>query len=168
MEVTPLTASQVDWNTFVDKIIKYTGKSPAKILDSAGVPPGDYASYLAILTTSEQPREGLRTCDNVLRFGTYSFLLQAPVSVAIALTTVGGLDMLMLDGENDVYIINGTLYAWKQAALMLCRRNTNAKVRYIINCCVLQLERSGLYDVFSNYRKEHLEDKTFALVQKEF
>jgi len=63
--------------------------------------------------------------------------------------------------------VSGTLEEWKIAIVDLCNLGSTYKTRYILNCCLLYIEKAGLVEVFGNYSKHSQPDQTFILKRKD-
>jgi len=69
--------------------------------------------------------------------------------------------------HEELFLMTGRLDEWKAVVIDLCNQSSTMKTRYILNCCLLYIEKAGLMEVFGNFSKKVLADQTFILQRKE-
>lgn len=156
VEVIPIAITQVDMDT-------YRRLNPVPSLDTYYIKPDTLLGYLASLIKEGDPRQGVRDLEYILKHISISFVIRARDLNDIRYFT----ELALLELREETFLLTGTLGQWKKAAIDLCNRAACTKTRYALNCCVLYIEKAGLQDVFGNYGKQTLPDKTFILQRKE-
>jgi hypothetical protein len=157
--ITPLAITSVDYDA-LQKIL-----TPNARLDQYHIEVKSLLGYLASLSPNGDPRRVIRDLSYILKHASATFLFQCDQKDIWPIMANGRLTITEIDEER--YVATGNLEDWKLAALDICVDTTNKRTRYILNCCVLYIERAGLQDVFGNYRKVTQPDQTFVLHRKD-
>lgn len=161
--VIPITITEVNWQSYIEACLANNSEPPTKRLDDANFTQRDLAAYLASIATNDL-RNALRNTSYILRHASAGFLIHATKEINV-IQNQSKLNIVAI-GE-DLYLATGTIEDWKYAIVELSIKQIPTKIRYIMNCCLLFLERGGLMEVFGNYRKETQPDSTFILTRKD-
>ena len=159
IEVIPIAITQVDTTTF--RRLHNQGNR----LDKFYIEPDTLVGYLASMVPEGDPRNAVRNINYILRHVSVSYIIKASDKDVYDLKFFSNLTMTML--KEETFLVTGTLEEWKIACVDLCNPASSKKTRYILNCCILLLEKAGLVEVFGNYRKQSQEDQTFTLQRKD-
>ena len=68
--------------------------------------------------------------------------------------------------EGRVAIVTGSLKQWKQAIIEILSTSQSFEVRKIFNICLDVFYKLGLREIWHEYRKRSLKDKTYLLERK--
>jgi hypothetical protein len=134
-------------------------------LDAQFIKPDTLLGYLACMIKEGDIRKAVRDVNYLLRHISASFLILATEKDIQEIRFYSSLNISVLD--EDKYLITGTLEDWKIASIDLCKKESTPKTRFILNCCVLCIEKADLMDVFGNFGKQTLLDQTFIFHRKE-
>lgn len=159
IEVIPIAITEVSWDTFIKLC------NPGAKLDKYYIQPTSLAGYLASLIREGDPRKALRDVNYLLRHASMSFLILASDREMADVRCFTNLTLTCIN--EDLTLATGTLEEWKTAVIDLSNPNYSSKTRYIMNCCLLFIEKAGLMEVFGNYSKQMQQDQTFILQRKE-
>jgi hypothetical protein len=135
------------------------------MLDAQFIKPDTLLGYLACMIKDGNIRQAIRDITYPLRHVSASFLVITSERDIQEIRFNSSMSVSVI--EEDKYLMTGTLEDWKITALDLLKKESTSKTRFIINCCVLCIERADLMDVFGNYRKQTLPDQTFIFQRKD-
>jgi hypothetical protein len=168
--VQPLALTQIDWDTYINFFQEVIGRSPTHDLDAHLMQVGELDSFIASLAVGIDPRQALRNNNTVLKHVSAGFMTNATSETirVIMETGIAGITYTDYARGNPRFfsILSGTVEDWKNTILSLCTPATSFEVRFVVNSCCLYLEKASLFEVFGNYGKDTLSDKTFILRRK--
>lgn len=161
IEVVPAAITQVDYPTFL-RLVKPISLDEHLIEIQSLT--GFLASILPV-TANKNPRNAIRNTNYILRHISISFYLKCDERDLIDLRHYSKLVITQI--QEELFLITGSLEDWKLTAIDMSNLSVTKKTRFIINCCVLYIEKAGLLEVFGNYSKQTLPDQTFIFHRKE-
>lgn len=164
---------QIDWPTLAKASDVVLGYNPVKPADKSDRQLSDHARLLAVLSAfsdrdSTDPLKSIREAGSLLNHLKFSFLIAADRETIFRISTTTRLDCTPNDSVDGglAAIVSGTLSEWREATIELCHSNSPMPIRVLMDTVVLQFEKLGLGEVWSDYRKVQLKDKTFRLEHK--
>lgn len=165
MEVKPLGITQIDWSSYID-FFRVTGKSPTHNLDAHYMKPDNLGSFLASLREARDPRHVLRNDPFVTDHVFASFMILCSYDV-LANASMWDLHTLFYEAKRDVILItSGSLSQWRKTIYFVCQPDSSYEIRIIMNKCLLYFERASLGEIFSNYKRDTIQDGTFILKER--
>lgn len=159
IDVIPIAITQVDVPTY-RRIMRPEGK-----LDQHYIDPDTLMGYLASMVKDGDPRNAIRNVNHLLRNISVSFYIQCDERDLHEIKFFTDLAVTWL--KEELFLFTGTLEDWKTAIVDLCNQTSTMKTRYIMNSCLLYIEKAGLIEVFGNYSKQVQADQTFILQRKD-
>lgn len=166
LDVYPIAYTKPDWQCFIRCVQESLGTSPTRGLDDCRMDPQMPASYLATLDFENSPNLAieLTTMTGTGDHFFFTFLLTAPLVVILPLyTDVKILRHLTRDEDEQLYILTASINQWKQIVVKYCHQDQPQKLRLIMNRIMNHLETAGFRELWANYDKTTLTDKTFVL-----
>jgi hypothetical protein len=174
--VKPLVSSNIAWTEFLKNVAELTGHSPSRGIDSSNLKLSGYACFLASLGEfqsgkEQNPLDILRNDDYLLRHLFFGFLISGSTSLIFRIMELTDLDVTTAKSKNKgrVAIVTGNLQRWKDAIVICLNQSLikNFELRWAFNQCLDCFYSAGLRNIFDDYRKKGLKDKTFLLEYKE-
>lgn len=176
-EVILISRIDVDWPTLRKNIHVASGQSPSNLIAQCPVKFSQAAEYLVFAAclkynfVNKDPLQILRTLPHeILNFLHYSFLFACDSETYNTLRILNDIVLAQIQVSDGVYCIlgTGTLFDWKEAiTLHLSHRVIYEKnYRILFDKLLILMEQEGLGELFSEYRKKSLPDKTFVLEKK--
>lgn len=173
--VKPLILSNVDWTNFIKNVAVLAGHSPTRGLDASGLKLGDYTRFIAALGEFQsgkalKPFDTLKSNNHLLRHLFFGFLISGSTSLIFRIMELTDLDVTTakVKDKGRMAIVTGTLGEWK-AAIITCLDKSlikNFELRWVFNSCLDTFYTAGLRNIFDDYRKKGLEDRTYLLEYK--
>lgn len=173
--VNPLIAPNIAWVTYIKDTVSLTGHSPARGLDSSNLKLSDYARFLVSIGEFQsgkiqKPLDILRGESSPLKHLFFGFLISGSTSLIFRIMELTDLEVTTARGLNKtrIAIVTGTLSQWKDAIVSCLNQKLirNFELRWTFNQCLDFLYAAGLRNVFDDYRRKGLEDRTFVLEYK--
>ena len=164
--------TQTDWNRFVPGTVNAIGRSPTRQLDIMSQTAGTPASYVAALgefQTRGANIEHTMRDPYFLRHVSCSFLIGLERDTLLQVVTQGfdfAIIMTTPGRMKENFIMTASLDIWQSAVLRACREDGPTELREFYNQIWIFLHKIGFRDVFSQYRRKDLHDKTFWLEPK--
>lgn len=153
----------IDMNTFL-QLIKSFEKSPK--IDSLRLPPNHSLAYLATLTDFKDVPCNFTNLGSLLRHEHYVYLLKCPKERdRIEIIEECNLNFTVSHDEEYV-VVSGTLQQWLVAFISGCSESALAPFRHFTNLVLLDMEKREMGQLWVNYSKVPLKDKTFKLLEK--
>jgi hypothetical protein len=159
IEVIPIAITQVDLPQY-RKILR-----PEARLDPYFIDPDSLLGYISSMVKDGDPRNAVRNINYILRHVSVSFYIKCDERDIQELKFFGNLTVTWL--QEELFLMTGRLDEWKSVLIDLCNQTSTMKTRYILNSCLLYIEKAGLMEVFGNFSKKVLADQTFILQRKE-
>lgn len=169
-EVTIIGRPSVDSSNLLFIANKILGRSLSKSVDakrSTIKSPGVLICYLLEMANNNST-PSLKNAGSLLRHLSYSFLIRSGSLTIFDLLSQSSVDVFSVeceDGANLSYA-SGNLEEWKVAIINSCSDSSTLELRLLFDKILLLFEAEGLSDIFSEYRKITLPDKTFRIEQK--
>lgn len=113
------------------------------------------------------PLEALREDRHILEHFMVSFLCILDDALIQTIATRTRLRMIQRATRKEhVVILTGTMSEWLDAIVSGCQENDDYDFRWVMNYIMIHLERVGFKEIFHNWDKHFLQDKTFKLRHK--
>lgn len=163
-KVNLLAATSFDW-----KLLFQNEHSPTRGLDSSGYNFSDFAAYLAALKEfqsqkQENPIQTIRHPGRLANHLFFSILVQVDRDVIIELRELFDFDIITAESKDSTFIIlSGTLARWKTAVADALHGDRSYDLRIIFDTIFHLFHKLGLGEIWSDYSKRNLGDKTFLL-----
>lgn len=150
-QVIPVVSPQIDWGLFIHSMQRMTGESPTRSLDKEGIEPDSPYAFFKTLGPGEYTLKSL----------SYSFLIELREDDYLQILQKTDLEIVILySGRyNQIVLISGTIYEWREACLEFCSEDVDIVLRYIFDCIYLYLHSLKLFTI----NKTMLKDQTFTL-----
>lgn len=153
----------VDMPTFL-KLIKSFDRSPK--IDSLRLSPAHALAYLATLTDFKDVPCNFTNLGSLLRHEHYIYLLKCPKERdRVEIIEECNLNFTVSFDEEFV-IVSGTLQQWLMAFIAGCSESALESFRKFMNLVLLDMEKKELGQLWVNYSKVTMKDKTFKLLEK--
>ena len=153
----------IDMSNFL-KLIKNLGKSPK--IDELRLPVSHPLAYLVTLTDFKDVPCNFTNLGSLLRHEHYTYLLKCPKERdRIAIIEECNLHFTTSCDEEFV-IVSGTLQQWLTAFIAGCSETALEPFRHFTNLVLMDMETKELGQLWVNYSKVPLKDKTFKLLEK--
>lgn len=178
-EIVPVSRVMVDWKLLRKTVFDVTGLQPSSIIAQSPVKFTEVAEYLLFVAylyldiTDEKPYNVLlslpREC---MEYVHYTFLIGCDRDVVEDLREKTRAHYTLTDvGKGYCVLGTGSLSIWYDAIILnLTHPRLALKASYgtriLFDKLMLFLEKEGLSQLFSNYIKMPLKDKTFMLEGK--
>ncbi len=173
--VKPLLAPNIAWVTYLKDVAELAGHSPTRGLDASNLKLSDYARFLASLGEFQsckalKPFDTLKSNNHLLRHLFFGFLISGSSSLIFRIMELTDLDVTTARGKDKIRIavVTGDLKKWKDAIIICLDKSLikNFELRWVFNQCLDFLYAAGLRNIFDDYRKSGLEDRTYLLEYK--
>ena len=173
--VKPLIAPNIAWVTYLKDVAELAGHSPTRGLDASRLKLSDYARFLASLGElqsgkEQKPLDILRSQSNPLKHLFFGFLISGSTSLIFRIMELTDLDVTTARGKDKIRValVTGNLKQWKDAIIICLDKSLikNFELRWVFNQCLDFLYAAGLRNIFDDYRKSGLEDRTYLLEYK--
>ena len=163
MQVAFMGKTVVDMNNFL-QLIKSFEKSPK--IDSLRLPPNHSLAYLATLTDFKDVPCNFTNLGSLLRHEHYVYLLKCPKERdRVEIIEECNLNFTVSFDEEYV-IVSGTLQQWLVAFIAGCSESALLSFRHFTNLVLMDMEKREMGQLWVNYSKIPLKDKTFKLLEK--
>lgn len=168
-DILPIVTTKVDWTNFLLGCEKALGRNVAASLDAKNMPASGAAAFSCGVKEFKQ-----QNSDAVKAFREYSnnqhtyvgFLIVCDKQVLHEIPTKS-IDYTYTEGLDCVVLITtGSLYQWYFFILGLLVDHQSVNTRFLGMKLLLWFERNDFGEVWANFRKESLLDKTYILVPK--
>lgn len=139
-----------------------------KAIDRASPEPGEAVKAISAIQefaldyASGTVVENTRNADFELFFLHYTFMCRASEGVCQEIRDRTKLDVCQAEG-GDLFLVAGTLAEWKRAVAICCSEKALQHTRLLFDKILLHFEREGVGQVWFDYKKKMLPDKTFLL-----
>jgi hypothetical protein len=174
IEVFPISMTQIDWGTYIRSVRDILNQSPTRQLDLENVDPkgpfGFIASIGAFKGDKSYSTKIASHAGFILRHFSFGFLIHCSYNAKNELAS--GSDLAIDEGYNGdisdigLYLVSGNLFQWKQAIVQnLGNDSGSTEFRILLNTILGLLEQAGLVDLFKEFSKHPLIDKTFTLTK---
>jgi len=176
-EVILISKTEVDWSTLRKNIFVATNLTPSSLIAQCPVtfsPAAEYlifAAYLKYDFIIKDPLQILRTMPrDILAFLQYSFLVACDKETLDTLRDMVNIVWCINKVENNKYCVLGTgpLFDWWYYIILYLSSVVTYEKNYrvLFDKLLILLEQEGLGELFYEYRKKSLLDKTFLLERK--
>ena len=153
----------IDMENFL-RLIKSFDKSPR--IDSLRLPMNHSLAYLATLTDFKDVPCNFTNLGSLLRHEHYVYLLKCPKERdRIMIIEECNLNFTVSYDEEYV-IVSGNLQQWLTAFIAGCSESALDPYRQFMNLVLLDMEQREMGQLWVNYSKVILKDKTFKLLEK--
>jgi len=167
-DIIPLARTQVDWKTFVKTCQEVLGTSPTRGLDAEGIDVKGLEAYLACLGFDNQPRKHLRDGFWDGSFKHYHFSFITVIDLELITIFCGDIDIhyqLINPRKSDcLAIYTGNMEQWLRFIHKYTKESARFECRATACRILNHFENLGFKDLWSEYKKKDLNDKTFILV----
>ena len=175
-EIITVSHTVVDWPMLKKNVSAALGQSPFRASDQCPVPLSEAAELLICVAIMKHSFTGdalsiLRSMPlDCMEYLHYTFLIACDEKAYVALLNLSNITFTTQRVNDNVYCILGTgpLSAWfLYTTLTLSSKfleNTNYRV--LFDKLLILLEQEGLGELFNDYKKISLQDKTFKLEHK--
>lgn len=171
--IIPIIIPHVNMNALFSGAATLLGHSITRGIDNANSLHNDDAkiiSAIAEFSNNEELglREALREADHELFFLYYGFLVQTDGFTIATVREWTRLDITSVQTPDGsiAAIVAGNLAEWKRATRECCSEKATFQVRLLFDKALLYFESIGLGDVWFEYRRRGLPDKTFLIEHK--
>lgn len=169
-DIVPLAYTKVDWKTFVKTCQESLGISPTRGLDNVGISLDDHQAYLACLGLDNKPQEQLRKGGWNGSFRHVHFSFTTITNLDVVAQFCGDVDCLyrIINFKTDecLVIFTGSMEQWQRFVIKYTAIDTEFEIR-ILACRVMNhFENLGFKDLWHEYTKETLTDKSFTLKRR--
>lgn len=166
-KVTPVACTQVDWAAYADLSVEALGISPISILNGAAVSTESSSAFLSSLRL-KNPKSTLfngRFDGSLYNHAMYSFgVILDEYDTLIELQNRTNLDWIIHQTRKAYFcIVSGNVGQWHDAIINCCKECVLFETRLTANKFFLFFERAGYREIWINFRKKGLQDKTFTL-----
>jgi hypothetical protein len=166
--------TQIDWNLFLQSCNEALGYSPIRGVDSLNRELSDPGKLLASLSAFHDrlkigdPLAAIRDCGSLLRHLSYMFLVYCDKELILNIRERTQLNVTSSEAAGDGYvvIVSGSLFDYRTATLECCTVDAPFDLRYLFDGFILYFDSLGLSEIWHEYRKRPLKDKTFLLEYK--
>lgn len=169
-DILPLAYTQVDWKILIQSSQKALGLSPTRGLDSAGIKIDDHQAYLATLGFDNKPLEQLRSggWDGSFKHVHFSFVTVASLETIASLSGIISVLYRIIDFKTDdsYAIYTGDMEQWRNLIIKYAIVDATIELRGTACRIMNYLENLGFKDLWSEYTKQSLNDKTFILKRR--
>lgn len=172
-EVFLIGKTQVDWGNYLSIAKQAIGRSISQGIDSHKMAADTLAAFVCtlddFLDSASDPIDSLRRAGVLLDHIHYSFLVVADTSTFYYLMQNTNLRINITPSQVfDVSagIVSGSLLKLREAVLNLLSGRESRNVRVFLDKVMLILEHEGFKEIFSDYKKQMLPDKSFKLIEK--
>lgn len=169
-DILPLAYTRVDWKILIQASQKALGISPTRGLDNAGIKIDDHQAYLASLGFDNKPLDQLRSggWDGSFKHVHFSFVTVASLETITVLS--GTIDVLyrIIDFKtsDSFTIYTGNMEQWRNIVIKYTIEDTTIELRGTACRIMNHFENLGFKDLWSDYTKRSLSDKTFTLKRR--
>lgn len=164
IEIVPLSISMPEWKTFVSFCENHLGFSPTRGLDNIRMQLNDPISFLASLDLKNDPLNALREGGQHLDHYFLSFFMFVEHEHFLALVNNSSLRIMAHEAKRDyVLIVTGSIADWKASVIQGCSRRADKEYRILMNKVYDFFVIGRFKEVFSNFKRTQLNDKTFIL-----
>jgi hypothetical protein len=171
--VIPIAASAVNWQLYIDTAADWLGHAPSRGVDASSSRLSDFAKYTASLvefSTKQEidPRGVLRGRPGPqLHHTFFSVMVREKHATILRIAEAAGLSVLSSStGRERAAIVSGTLAAWRDAVIVFCHKDTPRDLRELFNEVKRMFDHIGLADIWHDYKRRGLPDKTYYLEYK--
>jgi hypothetical protein len=173
-QVIPIGTTVIDWPSYLSSCKEILQRSITKQLDLHSLvvqsAPGFIGTVGEFENPGGHPLKALQD-SSLTRHWHYIYLIATDkptldellkrvakvLSVTTASTTLN---------EPILSVISGNMQEWQHATLACCSGNEGLELRRLFDIFVLHFEGIGLRELFAEYKKEALPDKTFKLLKR--
>lgn len=155
--------TQVDMDSFL-KLIKSFDKSPR--IDSLRLSSNHSLAYLATLTDFKDVPCNFTNLGSLLRHEHYVYLLKCPKERDRVIIIEECNLNFTVSCDEEFVIVSGNLQQWLTAFIAGCSESALEPYRHFTNLVLLDMEKREMGQLWVNYSKIHLKDKTFKLLEK--
>lgn len=167
--VTPISITQIDWNSFNRIVTEATGQSPTRNLDAAGIKLDKPASFILALDSfigaDRSVWLAMKDSGLLLKHLSIGFLIEMTQGGLIEIYDLlpGGIKSTYAKTElGHLVVATGTIYDWRQAILE-GGINRSQEHRTIMNQIHSFLDQAGFVDLWRDYRRRSLVDGSFIM-----
>ena len=168
-DVYPIARTQVDWNLFIKLGLQAFKVSPTRGLDDYGISIESPVAYLACLNFENNPLQQLR--NGFLEGPTFKHFYFSFLTIGesfIFTQFEGEFEIFLKRIPNNfkqeyVAIMTASIQTWINVSIRFCKSFRMFENRAIINRIVNHLENMGFKELWNDYEKVTLDDKTFIL-----
>jgi len=170
--VVPITATTVDWKSYLLIGKQVMGHSISTILDTNGLTADSLRSFIITLgglqDQKHNPSHIIAEAGNLLYHASFGFLLLIDTETLIELMELTAISVysVPVNNHNRLAIASGTLLDWHTAVIACCSPTTSRELRGLFDTILLHFEKMGLGQVWTKYSKHSVPDKTFVLEAK--
>ena len=174
--VKPILGSNFRWTEFLKDAAELCGHSPIHGIDSYPYELSDYARVIAAFgefrsSKTCDPKQTLHSAGDLLSHLHYGFLIDGSANLIYQIMELTDLKIIsarLKDKKGRAAIVSGTLKQWRDAIInILCTTmRRNSELRWVFGECLDFFCHLGLSDLWHDYRKRSLEDKTYLLEEK--
>lgn len=140
------------------------GRSPK--IDALRLPANHALAYLATLTDFKDVPCNFTNLGSLLRHEHYVYLVHIPKE-RDRIEIIEECDLnFTVSWDGEFVIVSGTLQQWLMAFIAGCSESALESYRRFSNLVLLDMEKKELGQLWVNYSKVILKDKTFKLLEK--
>lgn len=172
-QMIPIGTTVIDWNNYLVACKEILHRSVTKELDARSMVVKSASGFIGTLKEFEnpggEPSAGLQDT-SLTRHWHYVYLIATDkctldellqrVAKVLSVTTAS-----TNTGEPILSVISGNMQEWRFATLACCSGNEGVELRRLFDAFVLHFEAVGLGELFAEYKKSALQDKTFKMVK---
>lgn len=163
----PISATRVDWNTFLLASQRAIGRSPSASLDAAGLPVSGLAPFVAAVSEfsmkGSNPIKSMRGDSFAQVHLTFTFMVNLDRQYFFELAQYN-LFVSPAYGV-DVALVSGNLRQWSRATSSALQTGVALEVRELFTLLLAWFERNDFGEVWSSYEKR-MQGGALVLVPK--
>lgn len=148
------------------------GHSPIRGIDSSGYNLSEFSRYLAALKEfqsqkQENPIKTIRHPGRLANHLFFSFLVHVDRDAVLDILQLFDFDIIWSNAnKGTVLIMSGTLSRWKTAVTDALHGDRSYDIRVVFDTIYLLFRKMGLSEIWADYSRRSLGDKTFLLEYK--
>lgn len=166
--------TEIDWTNYLGIARQALGHSISQGIDSNNIEPNTLAAFISTLSelfnSNGNPITSLRDAGCLIDHINFSYLVISDTSVPFYLLQNSNLRIhikeTLVSGCSLLYV-SGSLMVWRESIINLTTGSEPHAVRLVIDKIMLIFEQEGFKEIFFNYKKQMLPDKTFKLIEKQ-
>lgn len=173
-QVQAIGGTEIAWEGFLKACVDTLGYSPIRGVDAIKRELSEPAKFVAALSAfhdklnANDPIKSIRSAGSLLKHLSYTFMVLADDQLILDIRERTELTLTSASTMVGcrLILISGNLKQFLDATVECCSPDVSIDIRYLFDFIVLHFDRIGLGELWYEYRRKSVKDKTFLLEHK--